>query len=251
VDRVYRVEVIPLEGETQADYLLSDIASLGVQGVQRIERSDLYFLRGALSDADVQHLCDQLLVDPIVQKVRWGLNAEFSLEDEAIRVEVGLLQGVTDSVADNLLARARLLGMTGLAAAASAQSYLLYGDLSEEQVQIIAQRLLYNDVIEYYQIGALTPIVGITPPEVEAVAERISVNRLSDKELLTLSHDRLLSLDLAEMHAIQRYFDKEGREPTDVELESLAQTWSEHCVHKTFKGIVEYSETTEDGGLCG
>jgi len=249
VDRVYRVEVIPLEGETQADYLLSDIASLGVQGVQRIERSDLYFLRGALSDADVQHLCDQLLVDPIVQKVRWGLNAEFSLEDEAIRVEVGLLQGVTDSVADNLLARARLLGMTGLAAAASAQSYLLYGDLSEEQVQIIAQRLLYNDVIEYYQIGALTPIVGITPPEVEAVAERISVNRLSDKELLTLSHDRLLSLDLAEMHAIQRYFDKEGREPTDVELESLAQTWSEHCVHKTFKGIVEYSETTEDGAV--
>ncbi|MHB9032949.1 MAG: phosphoribosylformylglycinamidine synthase subunit PurL, partial [Anaerolineae bacterium] len=59
-----------------------------------------------------------------------------------------------------------------------------------------------------------------------------------------LSRERLLSLDLAEMHAVQAYFQQEGRAPTDVELESIAQTWSEHCVHKTFKGIVDYTETT-------
>ena len=48
---------------------------------------------------------------------------------------------------------------------------------------------------------------------------------------------------------MQQYFGAEGRDPTDVELESMAQTWSEHCVHKTFKGIVEYREATPEGAV--
>ncbi|NLG26552.1 MAG: phosphoribosylformylglycinamidine synthase subunit PurL, partial [Chloroflexi bacterium] len=62
-----------------------------------------------------------------------------------------------------------------------------------------------------------------------------------------LSRRRLLSMDLAELRAVQRYFASEGRAPTDVELESIAQTWSEHCYHKTFKGVVDYSERTPSG----
>ncbi len=47
----------------------------------------------------------------------------------------------------------------------------------------------------------------------------------------------LLSLNLQEMKAIQSYFDRQGRNPTDIELETIAQTWSEHCKHKTFSGV--------------
>jgi phosphoribosylformylglycinamidine synthase II len=43
------------------------------------------------------------------------------------------------------------------------------------------------------------------------------------------------------MQAIQRYYGQERRDPTDVELEMLAQTWSEHCVHKTFKATIDYT----------
>ena len=57
---------------------------------------------------------------------------------------------------------------------------------------------------------------------------------------MTLSREGCLSLDLAEMRTIQTHFAELGRAPTNVELESLAQTWSEHCVHKTLKGIVDY-----------
>ena len=57
--------------------------------------------------------------------------------------------------------------------------------------------------------------------------------------MLSLSRRRLLALNLAEMRAIRDYFAAAGREPTDVELETLAQTWSEHCVHKTFKALIE------------
>ena len=57
-----------------------------------------------------------------------------------------------------------------------------------------------------------------------------------------MSRIRRLSLDLHEMKAIQVYYRDCGREPTDLELEMLAQTWSEHCVHKTFKACVNYRE---------
>src|SRR5204863_2288435 len=50
-----------------------------------------------------------------------------------------------------------------------------------------------------------------------------------------------LSLNVAEMKAIQAYFREQGRDPTDAELETLAQTWSEHCSHKTLKGPVEFN----------
>jgi phosphoribosylformylglycinamidine synthase subunit PurSL len=63
-----------------------------------------------------------------------------------------------------------------------------------------------------------------------------------DSKLLEISRKGLLSLNLQEMKAIQSYFDKLGRDPSDVELETIAQTWSEHCKHKTFSGVIEYEE---------
>src|ERR1051326_6177651 len=74
------------------------------------------------------------------------------------------------------------------------------------------------------------------------LAQRIPILAASDSKLLDISRKGLLSLSLQEMKAIQAYFKKVGRDPTDVELETLAQTWSEHCKHKTFSAIIEYEE---------
>lgn len=60
-----------------------------------------------------------------------------------------------------------------------------------------------------------------------------------DVALLQLSRDLGLALDVAEMRAIAEHFRGLGRPPTDVELQSLAQTWSEHCSHKTFKATID------------
>ncbi len=76
--------------------------------------------------------------------------------------------------------------------------------------------------------------------------KKILISNADDTELMHISREGLLSLNLAEMQAIQAYFAKIGRAPTDVELETIAQTWSEHCVHKTFKSIIEYSEAGQD-----
>jgi phosphoribosylformylglycinamidine synthase len=70
----------------------------------------------------------------------------------------------------------------------------------------------------------------------------IDILNADDDKLLKISEQGLLALNFAEMKAIQNYFSRLGRNPTDVELETIAQTWSEHCVHKTFRGLIEYSQ---------
>jgi phosphoribosylformylglycinamidine synthase len=70
----------------------------------------------------------------------------------------------------------------------------------------------------------------------------IKILNLSDEQLIELSRRNVLSLSLGEMKTVQNYFKKLKRNPTDVEIETLAQTWSEHCKHKTLTGIIEYTE---------
>jgi phosphoribosylformylglycinamidine synthase len=66
----------------------------------------------------------------------------------------------------------------------------------------------------------------------------IDLTKASDKELSEISIEIGLGLSLKEMKAVQKYFKKQGRNPTDLEMETIAQSWSEHCCHKTFKGTV-------------
>tara|TARA_B100000029_G_scaffold516796_1_gene634392 strand:- start:32740 stop:35184 length:2445 start_codon:yes stop_codon:yes gene_type:complete len=63
----------------------------------------------------------------------------------------------------------------------------------------------------------------------------------SDQEMMRLSQEGMLALNLEEMLSIQRYFSLIGRNPTDVEIETVAQTWSEHCKHKVFNGVIDYN----------
>ena len=70
-----------------------------------------------------------------------------------------------------------------------------------------------------------------------------------EEQLLKISEELGLALNLQEMKAIKNYFVRKGRNPTDVELQTLGQTWSEHCFHKTFKGIITTSEGEEIDSL--
>ncbi len=79
-----------------------------------------------------------------------------------------------------------------------------------------------------------------------STVKEIEILNADDAELMRISREGTLSLNLNEMHAIQRHFDGLGRNPTDVEIETIAQTWSEHCVHKTFKSIIDYAEAGKE-----
>ncbi|MBS7605124.1 phosphoribosylformylglycinamidine synthase subunit PurL [Candidatus Bathyarchaeota archaeon] len=66
----------------------------------------------------------------------------------------------------------------------------------------------------------------------------INILEASDNDLIKISEEMGLALNLEEMKAIKAYFSHKGRNPSDVELQTIGQTWSEHCYHKTFKGII-------------
>ncbi|MGD0202319.1 MAG: phosphoribosylformylglycinamidine synthase subunit PurL [Candidatus Bathyarchaeia archaeon] len=67
----------------------------------------------------------------------------------------------------------------------------------------------------------------------------ITLAKANDQQLAEISNELALGLSLQEMKTIQAYFKEENRNPTDVELQTISQTWSEHCYHKTFKGKIQ------------
>jgi phosphoribosylformylglycinamidine synthase len=118
--------------------------------------------------------------------------------------------------------------------------YDLYGDLSSDEVRRLARQLLSNETVQHFSLEPVIPHFGAAA-EASGEVERVSLAGLSDDELVALSRKRLLSLDLNEMRAIKEFYAQLDRAPTDVELETLAQTWSEHCVHKTFRAEIDFT----------
>lgn len=280
---IYRVEVCTKEAFRVCDAnLLRQIGALGIGGLQAVLVTDLYFLRGDLdenlADDVVQRLVDELLYDPVVEDVQWypqdaaAPDNIWPNDSKLWQIEVTLLPGVTDSVAESLLAGAQMIGVRGLQAAATGQRYSLTGDIEAQDVRRLVNRLLVNEVIQTFTINApiappLVLLVGqgavvgegqagqaeqLDDGRPETGAEGVEFIPLTEAEaaeLETISQERRLSLNLIEMQAIQTYYRREGREPTDVELETLAQTWSEHCVHKTFKARITYEAPGPDGAI--
>ena len=74
-----------------------------------------------------------------------------------------------------------------------------------------------------------------------ATYRTIPVRELSEEELTALSRDMKLSLSSEDMLVVQQIFREIDREPTDVELEVIAQTWSEHCKHRIFAATVQHT----------
>jgi len=188
-------------------------------------------------------------------------------------VDVFFLSGVTDTLAESVLTGATMLGINGLEQVQTAHRYLLDSRLSEADVRTIAESLLYNPVIQHYTLSPTSVIEHYTlsptsviehytlSPTVGADLSRplpiyrpfgpvdhadtqnnpsIPVSTMTDEQLLIVSKEGLLALNLQEMQAIQHHYREQGREPTSVELETIAQTWSEHCSHKTFKATIRY-----------
>lgn len=219
----------------RAAAVLAQVAQLGVAGVRQVQVSNLYFLRGKLSVAKLRRLAEELLVDPIVEGYRLGLPPD----PAAAVIEVCFHPGVTDAVAENLLQRARMLGEDSLEAAATGMRYVFTGDLSPDDLRRIAREVLCNEVVQSYALGPLPPPF-VPAARSSGAVEVIALRDADDAALTRLSVERVLFLSLPEMQAIRAEYRRLGRDPTDVELETLAQTWSEHCQHKAFKAPIHY-----------
>jgi phosphoribosylformylglycinamidine synthase len=237
-----RIEVFGRgELDGRATELLGQISQLGLKHVEQVHISSLFFLRGMLSPPELERLAQELLVDPVLEGYRWrSLNETYFSGESAKVIEVGFHPGVTDPVAAHLLRRAGLLGIGSLDAVSTGTRYTFEGTLSSEELHTIAREILCNQVIQRYTLDEMQPEF-MPDAEPDDQVDVIPLRGLDDDQLARMSVDRVLYLSLDEMRTIRAEFRRLGRDPTDVELELLAQTWSEHCLHKTFKAEIDYT----------
>ncbi|MBM4329934.1 MAG: phosphoribosylformylglycinamidine synthase subunit PurL [Deltaproteobacteria bacterium] len=229
--------------------------------VDSVVTVDVYTVDAAMSAPEIEKAASGPFLDPIIQEFSIGKPLR---DDFDWAIEVGYKAGVTDNIgrtareAVELLLQRKFNAWEGVY---TSVLYLIRGKLTKEQAERIATGLLANTLIQRFEIkdqSSWNPEVGmgVTVPRMAGRKEYqvAEINlQVSDKELMRISADRVLALTLKEMKAIRNYAEDPGvREErkkiglgenlTDCELEALAQTWSEHCKHKIFNGLIEYQD---------
>ncbi|HEX9976731.1 MAG TPA: phosphoribosylformylglycinamidine synthase subunit PurS, partial [Dehalococcoidales bacterium] len=229
--------------------LVKDITDLGIKAVSGARVIDVYWLDADLARDDMELICQRLLADPVTQDYRHttpgSARNKVKVDGKSHRVEVAYNAGVTDPVEETVMKAVRDLGITGVRAVKTAKLYLLEGVLTDEQVEVICSRLLVNPIIQHVvksgQFGF---------PENPRYEFKLNEVKLLGQDNAGLAKVRQqFGFNEDEFQAIVSYFQQLGRNPTDVELETLAQTWSEHCVHKTFKGRISFNGAVIDNLL--
>jgi len=246
-------------GEKVARRIREDLG-LDVKQAQTVE---VYTIDRRFTNRQLQQIAKEAFTDPVIQESFIGTPAAADRTWDWL-LEVGFRPGVTDNVGRTAKEAILLITDAKLKPTEhvyTSRQYLLTGDLSEGDLEQIAKDLLANALIQRWiivpwkkfdkrrGIKAYVPKVEIeTKPQVKTINLT-----LDDKRLVALSRRRTLALSLQEMKAIRDYFDQAevkkvrrkvglGKNPTDVELEALAQTWSEHCKHKIFNAEIQYRE---------
>jgi len=221
--------------------LFSKAQKKGFNEVDSIISSDIYFVKcKELKEEDISLLKDVLFTDTVFQYCE--VENPHINENEHI-VEVLVKKEVSDSTVTETLRICKTLGIE-IEEFNTGHSYVVTGNIKEERLKLLAETLLCNPINEYYSLSFIEPKSLL--PNLEGKLFYFDVANMNDEELVNLSNTRRLSLSLEEMKKIRDYFVGEGRECTDVELEAIAQSWSEHCVHKTFKANISVDRNAKE-----
>ncbi|HPC96502.1 MAG TPA: phosphoribosylformylglycinamidine synthase subunit PurL [Sedimentisphaerales bacterium] len=241
----WRFEVFNRPGfsDVHGNGVLEDIRELGITTIEAVQSAKVFLIEADFDQAFAHRVAKELLSDPVCEEYYIGRSSAPAGLARATLIEVHLKSGVTDPVAESVTTAISDMGLSA-AHVRTARKYVLLGEIRPAQIETIAKRVLANDCIEDVVVGdeAEPPSPHLKPYELRIT--HWPIRDLDDRGLEALSKERDLFLNLTEMKAIQAYFRRLERDPTDVELESLAQTWSEHCVHKTLRSAVDM---TTDG----
>lgn len=234
MDDVHRLTIRSVGTDPRDATIRAAAAALGIAPSFDVTSLDVVFVGGSLDDTHKQTL-SELLVDPLLQFGTWD-------RPHGPAVEILPLPGVTDDGATAVLDACRILHVPATGAA-TGRRIELGGPIGTTVADVLTRRVLANPVIERWASGTIEPIfTGSTQPDDGLDSTRrghgvtsVEVRELDADGLQALDTERGLALDPLELAAIHAHFVALGRDPTDAELEMLAQTWSEHCAHKTFR----------------
>jgi phosphoribosylformylglycinamidine synthase subunit PurSL len=248
---LWEIDIHPAAGEPDraGARVAASARELGFADQLQVAAARGFLVQGdSLDRGQVERLANELLTDLVVELPLFGQVGEESLLQPPARliggdancVTVLLKPGVMDPVAQSTLAAAADLGVP-IDAVMTLRKYWFTGT-DESTVRAISTRLLANDAIEQVAVGPLPLKQLDVGRPYEFVLRTVAVRDLYNDALVKLSREGQLYLQLPEMQTIRQHFRELGREPTDVELETIAQTWSEHCSHKTLAGRIAYRD---------
>ncbi|HLX61771.1 MAG TPA: phosphoribosylformylglycinamidine synthase subunit PurL [Planctomycetota bacterium] len=256
---LYRIEVGPRENlpDLPGNGMLAQLASIGAAAPDSVRTARLYWLDTDLPSDAVARIAHDLLSDPIVEQVALAVlqSPEQPLtprastpvgplpegEGNVHSIEVIRKPGVMDPVLASIDKALRDREIVAKHIATGRKYVFVYGKNpapDANELLRISRKLLANECIEEIHIDRPAPVHTGGGEAVFKLIEVPILNK-SDEELLDISKRGCLSLTLAEMKTIQDYYNELGREPKDIELETIAQTWSEHCRHKTMRGNID------------
>ncbi len=245
---LWQIEISPDAGQPDrlARNILADARDLGLPDSLEISACRGFLIEGALDRSEAVEIADVLLVEPVVEKYAIGRcgDSQFDTTDSK---SPGLfyvlpLPGVTDPEAESALLAIQQLGF----AAEAVRTFCKYvvNELDSKQQDVLCNKLLANDSIEQVVAGKLDLKEIQLGKDLGFNLTHVELIDADDNRLMELSRQWQLSLTLVEMQTVQAHYVALGKNPTDAELETIAQTWSEHCSHKTLAGKVSYTDET-------
>ena len=240
---LYKIEVRDKPGifDALGEAVKSDILDFGIKTVKDVRSIQVYTIEGELTVEDITKICAELLTDEICQDYSINPAVRKTKKNEFI-VEVAYNPGVMDPVEESTLKGISDLGLTGAESVKTARKYIIQGKLSTAQLKTICEKLLYNKLIQHIVKPQSSEHKTFGGLDYQYNLTTVDLLTASDKKLAEVSKKGQLFLNLTEMRSIKNYFKGLKRNPTDCELETIAQTWSEHCSHKTFRGKIKYTE---------
>ncbi len=255
---LWEVVIRPTEDQPdrEAERVLQEAQNVQATSIRDLQSARSFLIQTADSTATdlraaVESAAVRLLVDPVVEtwdvqpisangKERTAAGAEKSRA-----INVLFKPGVTDNVGQSTKSALIELGLP-VDEVATCRKYWVNADAAEADLHKLADRALANEAIEHVVWGPLHLEKLSLGSAYEFELVTVPLRAMGDAELTELSRRGQLYLSLREMQTIRDHFASEKRDPTDVELETIAQTWSEHCSHKTLGGRVHYRDETRE-----
>ena len=233
---------------------------LGVR-LENVKTLDVYTVDARLSDAEIEQAAYGPFSDPVIQQVT--INRPLASGFDML-IEIGFRPGVTDNTGRTAKEAIQYISGRPFAdgeGVYTSTQYLFTGLTDKSLAERIARDFLANGLIQRWtalSAAELDPETGVPVMVPKVVSDSLPTVRVvdlnvSDEQLLDISRQGMLALNLEEMKKIQAHIidpqvivarQQAGLDAglTDVELEALAQTWSEHCKHKIFSARIEYED---------
>lgn len=269
---ISRIEIATKVNDTKSSVLKNKLVELGFP-VSEVKVYEIYTISKDFDDSKVKEI-GEMLSNPVSQEFKISKENSKTESDEKNKVvgffpdfdfalEIGFLPGVTDNVAttarESIEDRFKTKFQEGESIHNSTLILLNFeknlGDQKEQTQEIghqlansLIQRIHIKSKDQFQKDSGMDFVVPKVVLESHPQTDEVNLD-ISEEQLLKLGKEGILNpdgtrrgplaLEKDYLVAIKNYFQKEGRNPTDIELESLAQTWSEHCKHTIFAAEID------------